>query len=531
MRPRVAAAVLSLLIGPGAADRPLAHAQEVGDRAVNPILWSDVPDLADIRVGDSYYMSSTTMLVSPGLPIMKSNDLVNWRLVGYAYDVLDDEDALALRNGRNAYGGGSWASSLRHHDGTFYVTTFSGTTGKTYIYRTKDPEAGPWEKTSFRPSLHDHSLFFEDDGRAYMVHGAGNIRLTELNSDLSGIKPGGVDRIIVPNASATAGRNIGLPAEGSQLRKIDGRYYLSLITWPRGGMRTQLTFRADSLTGPYEGRVALQDQGVAQGGLVDTPDGEWYALLFQDHGAVGRIPFLVPVTWEDGWPVMGVDGKVPAALNLPASTLGVRGIVGSDDFDRGPGDPPLPLAWQWNHNPEDEHWSLTQRPGFLRLTTGRVDADLLAARNTLTQRTFGPTSSAVVTLDVAHMNDGDVAGLAALQRRYGFVGVRATGDARSLVMVIAEADSPTEVEVAPLAQDTVFLRLECDFRGRKDTARFAYSLDGASWSEIGKPLRMTYTLPHFMGYRFALFQFATRTPGGFVDFDDFRISDRIDSPE
>ncbi|KAJ3054950.1 hypothetical protein HK102_011443, partial [Quaeritorhiza haematococci] len=263
-----------------------------------------------------------------------------------------------------------------------------------------------------------------------------------------------------------------------------------------------LIFRAESLTGPYEGRVALRDQGVAQGGLVDTPEGKWYALLFQDHGAVGRIPFLVPVTWEDGWPVMGVDGKVPATLNLPASTLGVRGIVGSDDFDRRPGDPPLPLAWQWNHNPDDEHWSITQRPG-----------------------------SAVVTLDVAHMNDGDVAGLAALQKRYGFVGVRATGDARSLVMVIAEADSPTEVEVAPLAQDTVFLRLECDFRGRKDTARFAYSLDGASWSEIGKPLRMTYTRPHFMGYRFALFHFATTTPGGFVDFDDFRISDRIDSPE
>ena len=234
--------------------------------AANPILWADVPDVAVIRVGDTYYMSSTTMHLSPGLPIMKSKDLVNWRLVGYAYDTLGDDDALTLRNGKNAYGRGSWASSLRYHDGTFYVSTFSATTGKTYVYRTRDPEKGPWQATSFRPSLHDHSLFFDDDGRVYMIHGGGDIRLTELNADLSGIKPGGVDQVIVPRAGNVAGPRIGLPAEGSQMLKVNGKYYLSNITWPRGGMRTQLIHRADKLTGPYEGRVALQDQGVAQGG-------------------------------------------------------------------------------------------------------------------------------------------------------------------------------------------------------------------------------------------------------------------------
>ncbi|MDG3005406.1 glycoside hydrolase family 43 protein [Paludisphaera mucosa] len=531
MRSRFAAVVLSLGLGSGVAGPSTAPAQEVRARAGDPILWADVPDPAVVRVADAYYMSSTTMHMSPGLPIMKSHDLVDWRLVGYAYDVLDDDDALALRNGKSAYGRGSWASSLRFHEGVFHVTTSSGTTGKTYVYRTKDPEKGPWEKTSFRPALHDQSLFFEDDGLVYMVHGGGDIRLTELNPDLSGIKPGGMDQVIVPNAAAVAGPNIGLPAEGSQLRKIDGRYYLSNITWPRGGMRTQLIFRADRLTGPYEGRVALQDRGVAQGGLIDTPEGGWYAMLFQDHGAVGRVPFLVPVKWEDGWPVMGVEGKLPATLDLPPSTLGVRGVVASDDFDRAPGEPALPLAWQWNHNPEDEHWSLTARPGFLRLTTGRVDADFLAARNTLTQRTFGPTCSATVALDAAHMKDGDVAGLATLQKRYGFIGVKAAEGAKSLVTVSAESDPPREVEVVPLTQDTVFLRLECDFRGRADTARFAYSLDGESWSDIGRPLRMTYTLPHFMGYRFALFHFATSTPGGVVDFDDFRIGGRIHDPK
>lgn len=499
----------------------------VDNTATNPILWADVPDVAVIRVGDTYYMSSTTMHLSPGLPIMKSRDLVNWQLVGYAYDTLGENDALTLQNGKSAYGAGSWASSLRYHDGTFYATTFSATTGKTHVYTTKNIEKGPWKETSFRPALHDHSLFFEDDGRVYMVHGGGNVRLTELNADASGIKPGGEDRVIIPNATLTAGPNVGLPAEGSQLRKINGKYYLFMITWPRGSMRTQLVFRSDNLTGPYEGRVALKDGGVAQGGLIDTPNGDWYAFLFQDHGAVGRTPFLVPVHWEEGWPILGNDGKLPATLKLPAATGGMAGIVASDEFDRKPGQPPLPLVWQWNHNPDNGHWSVTQRPGYLRLTTGRVDADLLSARNTLTQRTLGPECSGTIALDVSGMKDGDCAGLGMLQKKYGFVGVKRTGNSRSLVMVSAATDSPVEVESVPLAQTTVYLKVDCDFKNRADRASFYYSLDGQKWTSIGTPLKMVYTLPHFMGYRFALFDFATKTAGGSVDFDYFRVSDHI----
>jgi len=287
MRSSLAALALSLSLGSGLWPCGSTQAQEARAQASNPIIWADVPDLAVIRVGDTYYMSSTTMHMSPGLPIMKSKDMVNWHFVGYAYDILEDDDALALRNGKNACGKGSWASSLRFHDGTFFVTTFSGTTGKTYVFRTRDPEKGPWKKTSFRPALHDHSLFFDDDGGVFMIHGSGTIRLTELKADLSGIKRGAVDQVFIPNATAVAGPRVGLPAKGARMRKINGKYYLSNISWPRNGMRTQLVFRADELTGPYEGRVALQDQGVAQGGLIDTPEGDWFTLLFQDHGAVG----------------------------------------------------------------------------------------------------------------------------------------------------------------------------------------------------------------------------------------------------
>src|ERR1019366_56880 len=507
----------------------LSAPAEQSEFARNPIIWADVPDPALVRVEDTYYMSSTTMHMSPGVPIMKSEDLVNWQLIGYAYDTLGDNDGLTLQNGKNAYGAGSWASCLRHHDGTFYVTTFSSTTGKTHVYRTKDIEKGPWIENTFRPSLHDHSLFFDDDGRVYMVNGGGNIRLTELTADASGIKPDGFNQVIITNAGAVAGPNIMLNAEGSQMRKINGKYYLFNITWPRGGMRTVIIHRADKITGPYEGRVALQDKGVAQGGIIDTPQGDWYAYLFQDHGAVGRIPYLVPVKWKDGWPVLGENGKVPDTLNLPASKGLIPGIVASDEFDRQPGEPALPLVWEWNHNPDNSLWSLTARPGFLRLTTGRVDNDFLSARNTLTQRTIGPECSGTTSVDVSDLKDGDFAGLALLQKKYGLVGVKSDGGTNFIVMVSAESGSPVEMQRVPLAQKVAFLKAGCDFKELADKAHFFYSLDGETWSPIGGELKMSYTLPHFMGYRFGLFYHATKTAGGIVYFDYFRVSEKMGS--
>lgn len=491
--------------------------------AKNPIIWADVPDIAIIRVGGSYYMSSTTMHLSPGLPIMKSNNLVDWKLVSYAYDTLEsDSDALNLQNGKNAYGKGSWASSLRYHNGTYYATTFSSTTGKTYIYRTKSIEKGPWRKISFAPAYHDHSLFFDDDGRIYLVYGAGDIRMVELKPDLTGVREGGFNGVIVKNASAVAGGEIGLRAEGSQLFKVNGKYYLCNITWPKGGMRTQIVHRADRIEGPYEGRVMLQKEGIAQGGLIDTPNGRWYAYLFGDRGAVGRIPYLIPMKWEDGWPVLAD----PSALDIPTSKNPLAGTVASDEF-RGK---TLGLAWQWNHNPDPANWSLATRPGYLRLTTSRVDKEVVDARNTLTQRTFGPQCSGVTLIDTAGMRDGDIAGLVALAGKYGFVGVQKEAQNLAVVMVSAETGKPQELARVPVNGNKVHLRIDCDFQGQKDRATFSYSLDGKAWNAIGNPLPMRYELSHFMGYRFGLFNFATKEPGGYADFDFFRISGQILGP-
>ncbi len=491
-------------------------------QATNPVIFADVPDMSVIRVGDTYYMSSTTMHLSPGVPIMKSKDLINWKLVSYAYDTLASIDELTLTNGKSTYGRGSWASSLRFHNGIFYVSTFAATTGRTHIYSTKNIEKGPWKSVSFRPSYHDNTIFFDDDGKVYLIYGAGKLSILELNNDLTGVIPG-TEKVLIENASLPSGGGPGLPGEGSQLFKVNNKYYLFNISWPRGKMRTVIIHRADKITGPWEGKVALEDLGVAQGGLIDMPNGNWYAYLFRDFGAVGRIPYLVPVKWEDGWPVLGENGKVPTTLALPASEGLISGIAASDDFKRKKKQAALPLVWQWNHNPDNSLWSVKARKGYLRLTTGRIDTNFLFARNALTQRTIGPVCTGSAALDVSNMKDGDFAGLGLLQKNYGLVGVKVNGSNKSIVMINASTGKPEEVAAIPLNQNTIYLKAECDFTNKKDTAHFYYSLNGTNWSAIGTQLKMAYTIPQFMGYRFALFNYATKNIGGYADFDYFNI--------
>ena len=496
------------------------------NKAINPIIYADVPDVSIVRVNDTYYMSSTTMHLSPGLPIMSSKDLVNWKLESYCYDTLVNNDAMNLNNGQSTYGRGSWASCIRYHNGMFVVSTFAATSGKTHIFTSKSIK-GPWKEQSFAPAYHDHTLFFDEDGKTYLIYGVGKLNLLELKPDLSGIMPNIEEKVLIENASAPAGSNIMLKAEGSQLFKINGKYYLFNITWPRGGMRTVVIHRADKITGPWEGRMGLQDLGVAQGGLIETPDGRWFSYLFRDNGGVGRIPYLVPVEWKDGWPVIGENGKVPMTLNLPANKSLIPSLVHSDEFNRKKGEPKLPLVWQWNHNPDNKLWSVTERNGFLRLKTGSIDTAFVFAKNTLTQRTIGPQSSGSTMLDISKMKEGDYAGLCLLQKNFGLVGVKIENGKAIILMTSANSGKPVELERIPLKNKTVFFKAECDFNNRIDTAHFFYSLDGKVWTKIGEPLKMPYTIPHFMGYRFGLFNYATKQTGGMADFDWFRISDKI----
>ncbi len=508
-----------------------AFAQKTGTIYTNPIMWADVPDLSVTRSGNDYYLISTTMHLMPGAPVMKSKDLVHWEIVSYIFDSLTDNSKYNLLNG-TVYGRGQWASSIRYHKGKYYVLfspndiPFRG-----YIYSTGNP-AGKWELVSRLPHFHDASLFFDDDGRVYVFSGTGS--LTELKSDLSDVKPGGVDMKIFERDEEETGL-----LEGSQVVKYNGKYYLLMISWPRKGKRRQVCYRADNITGPYEKKVILLDNFagfpyVGQGCIIDDINGNWYGLVFQDRGGVGRVPLLMPVRWEDGWPMLGdEDGHVPLTGKVPLKTYdpGKR-IVESDDFSGKH----LKINWQWNHNPIDSAWSLTERRGFLRLKTSRVVDNLYVAPNTITQRMEGPECSGVIALDVSKMKDGDVAGFSAFNGNSGLLSVIKEGDRKFLAMStnVVDLDNRTkavlgveveEEERVELGQNTIYLRIDCDFNLHKDLATFYYSLDNKSWAPIGPGYRMIFDYRKlFMGTRFAVFNYATKEAGGYVDVDFFNYT-------
>lgn len=518
----------------------------------NPVIFADVPDIDIIRVDDAFYMVSTTMHLSPGCPVMRSYDLVNWEIVNYVFDTLEDRDNLALRNGENNYGKGQWATTLRYNDGVYYAGFTSFSTGKTYIYHTDDIENGKWDRFVYDECFHDMSLLFDDDGRVYLVYGGGQIWCVELEKDLSAVKPGTKRKLI-----DDAGLVKGCLAEGSHVYKMNGYYYIFIITWPPHRRRTQLCYRSETLDGEWEMKVIIDDNigfrndGVAQGGIVDDKDGNWYCFVFQDHGAVGRAPVLSTMTWEDGWPVVGVDGKVPRTAKIPVAGHEKKGIVTSDEFinsqivrpyhnfadtpeEAGENDyngSNLALEWQWNHNPDNRLWSLTEREGYLRLRTVNVCDTVADARNTISQRTFGPECGGYIKLDVSEMKDGDTAGLAAFAEKYGYVAVKIEDGKKYIVTVRYndndDVEQEFETERVEITENEVYLRVDCDYKNATDKAYFYYSLDGENWTKIGNTLKMDYYGLHFMGYRYAIFNFPTKQSGGYVDVDYFRVENKL----
>lgn len=497
-------------------------AQTIGEKKTfsNPVIFADVPDVDVIRVDDTFYMISTTMHLMPGAPIMRSKDLVNWEIISYLYDEIKDSPFYDLEGG-NVYSAGQWASSLRYHNGKFYAFFATNNPSKSYIYTATDP-AGKWEKLSVLNQFHDASLLFDDDGRVYLAHGSGDIKITELKSDLSGVKEGGL------NTTAIHGAQHGYEGlfEGTHLYKFDGKYYMLIIWWPKNGIRTQLCFRSDHIEGPYESKIILSDvidnpgKGVAQGCIIDTKDGDWYGFLFQDFGAVGRTPVLMECRWEDGWPMLGgLNGKISKVMEKPIKGYPETPLVISDDFTSTK----LALNWQWNHNPDNKRWSLTERPGYMRLKTGKVVQNIFEARNTLTQRTEGPKCSGIISIDLSHMKDGDIAGLGAYNGEPGLISVVKEKKKKFLIMT----DRGQEKERVELKKDNVYLRMDCDFNINVDKAKFYYSLDGTEWIQLGSEFQMIYYTDHFMGIRFAIFNYATKTSGGYVDVDFFKYGKEI----
>jgi len=535
--------------GPATAPAQSWMADNGNGSFTNPLFNDEFSDPDIIRVGTDYYLTGTTMHAMPGLPVLHSRDLVNWRLLGYALDRLDLGPEYRLEGGKDAYGNGIWAPALRHHDGMFYIFANINEHG-TQVFRATNP-AGPWTRSALGASLHDLSVLFDDDGRVYAVYGYGNVHLVELKADLSGVVPG-TDRIVIPEGSAVG--------EGHHFYKIGGKYLIISADYAPVGRMTAA--RADRIDGPYEtvnisGRETMGMQkgwGVTtpvrgrpvpapgdpialaapaanafgavplhQGGIVDLPNGDWWGWSMMDAKAMGRTTFLSPVTWSDGWPYFGLPGNLgrsPRTWVKPATGVNVAPTATyrrSDDFSG----PKLQPVWQWNHLPDDGRWSLRERPGMLRLHT-LAAPHLLLARNSLTQRVVAPESIATTVLDAQGLQDGDIAGLALLNIPYAYLGVvRAAGGYR---LRFYDLLSNRTIE-QPLPGPRVHLRVDGDFDA--EIARFSYSMDGKAFRPIGGDLRQAFQLKTFQGVRYALFAFNEkgRATAGHADFDDFALQE------
>lgn len=529
-----------------------AHAEGVDYR--NPILNMDVPDMALCHANGYYYMISTTMHLMPGGPIMRSKDMKTWETVSYVFDRIEDGERYDLLNNKTVYGQGQWASSIRYHKGKFYVWfTVNGAPGKGFVF-CADKAEGPWKLIARPPHHHDASLFFDDDGKVYLFHDHGAIQ--ELQPDLQDIKKDGLS--INPLFQRDAEEE-GALLEGSQVFKHKGRYYLCMISmkWGvPGRYRREVCYRADSLTGPWEKKVIIEAPfeeygGAGQGCIVngnsnlgdldnDDDESNWWALMFLDRGGIGRVPCLLPCTWVDGWPMLGeyVGGdkldktsyRIPHNPSAPAQDY--SGIVGSDDFSSAQ----LGLYWQWNHNPIDKAWSLTDRPGCLRMATSRICQNLFVAPNTLTQR-MTEQCTGEVCIDITRMQDGDHCGLAAFNGDSGILSIVMENGRKMLVlteenMVLKQPRDIDSIKVKELErvvlkknQKRIWLRASGDFVHRKDVATFAYSLDGKTWINYPHEIKVPFDYTRFfMGTKFALFNYATKKIGGYIDVEYFNYA-------
>lgn len=508
----------------------------------NPLFYDEFSDPDLIRVGDDFYLTGTTMHTMPGLPVLHSRDLVNWRLLSYASPRLDLGPEFRLEGGE-VYGRGIWAPCFRHHDGTFHI--FSNVNGHKTQHFTATNPAGPWKHSELGSSLHDLSVLFDDNGKVYVVWGYQGLQFAEMKPDLSDIKPE-TQRTLIPKGSGMG--------EGCHFYKIDGRYYIISANYdPLGYM---VCARADRPEGPYEittisagetfgvgngwrMRGMGRGQGfelhpprpeqmgaipLHQGGIVLTPAGEWWGFSMMDHNSIGRLTCLSPVTWKDGWPYFGLPGNL---LRTPRTWLKPKTDTPSertapyrrDDEFAGPEFNPV---WQWNHAPDDAKWSLGARAGFLRLHTQPAES-FWTAKNSLTQRAVGPESIPTAELELAGLRPGDIAGLALLNHPYAWIGV-ARSEAGATLTQFDQRTGETATAPLPAGVARVWLRAACDFD--REEAAFSYSTDGETFAPLGRAFTMVFQLKTFQGVRYALFAYnAEGRAGGFADFDRFTVAE------
>lgn len=553
-----------------------AQTSDNGDGTfTNPVLWTDLPDPDVTQVGDSFYFVSTSMHMLPGATILKSSDLVNWTIATNVVPQFDNDPYFDMQGG-NRYGKGQWATALRFWGGEFHVLFTSNSNG-TFIYSSPTIE-GKWRKTTvyegpyhpildrmkplreqdrsdgfYHHILYDPGFLVDNDGRVYVVHGNSINYITEL--DPVSLQPLGKARLLYK------AHREGL--EGNKLYHI-GEYYYVICTYGGNLSGNVICLRSHSLEGPWEEREVMcvggrrPDSHILQASLIQLESGQTWAMAFLDMGVLGRIPHLVPVNWIDGWPVFGGWESGNLTLKKPLVkkdqiTMNPQPqqqtFATSDDFFSTV----LGLQWQFNHNPDHSKYSLSERSGFLRLyaqsagqslpkrreknhliNNGQVvsntsvevspDSPFLMARNTLTQRLFGPRSQAVAKIDASHLEVGGHAGLAILNIPYATVTILRTD--KGFVLQQTKGDNKSEIvnesiELALTQVDNLWL--SADVEAQSGMANFSYSFDGKSYKMLGRPFEMEYSGSYFVGNRFALFCYNNKKEGGYVDIDDFQV--------
>jgi beta-xylosidase len=519
--------------------QPTGHGEpwvaDLGDgRYKNPVLHADYSDPDAIRVGDTYYMTSSSFNSAPGLPLLSSKDMVNWELVGHALPNLVPAERFAtVRPGE-----GVWAPCLRYHDGKFWIFYPDPDLG--IFVTTAENFTGPWSTPHLLlpgRGIIDPTPLWDDDGKAYLLHGWAKSRAGINNLlTLRGMAPDASHLLDTQGPTIIDGNK--LPGyrtlEGPKFYKANGYYY---VFAPAGGVEEgwQAVFRSRSINGPYEVRTVMEQgkspiNGPHQGAWVRAQDGSDWFLHFQDKNAYGRVVHLQPMRWVDDWPVIGEEGP-NAGTGQPVLTY-KKPVAGgpvtvpptSDEFNGTR----LGLQWQWNANSDARWYSLAERPGFLRLHTQvapEAAGYVRAGPSVLAQKLPAPTFVVNTRVELRDAAEGDRAGLILNAMQYAWLGLRKTAGATELVYTTCtpakERCKEASSVVLPSAPSTLYLRMNM---GEGAVARFAYSTDNVKFTPVGEPF--TVSKGRWVGAQVGLFSVgakASTTPSN-LDVDYFRVT-------
>jgi beta-xylosidase len=496
-------------------DWPLWGDQKDGTYC-NPVLPSDYSDLDCIRVGSDYFAISSTFQYSPGMVVLRSKDLVNWRIIGHVVSDVTQIGPEMNWDRMNRYGKGIWAGAIRHHAGKFWV--YFGTADEGYFMSSAKSPAGPWEplhRVTTESGWDDCCPFWDDDGQGYFVgtHFKGGYKTW-----LYKLTPDGRD--LIPDSRVLI--NEGDHREANKLYKINGTYYHFYSEHKAGIGRYVMMQRADKITGPYTERRQLSHVQVEfhepnQGGIVQTESGDWFFFTHHGNGSwEGRPASLIPVTWKDGWPVIGNVGPDGIGTMVWTGRKPVQsGPLVIPQTDDGFSGSRLGVQWEWNYQPRAEKWSISERPDWLRLHAWKPlrNDDLKTAGNTLTQRVMRARSNVVTTeLDPSGMADGQVAGLCHYTRNYATIAVRREKGS----LVIESARNQTILRGPEIAAKPLWLRSEWDLDG---ICRFSYSTDSKTFTSLGEPYQFGWA--DYRGERVGLFSYNNSGEAGYADFGSF----------